>query len=460
MYISPINKDLFSMAWRTLPLKRPPFFLSRIVLTALTCGSVYVGLAQIQGPQIPQFPTPGGTAPANQNQNNPNQGLQQYQQDMMHQADRKKQLDEMYREIRGTDAKAIKYQFPSLSAKSGTTFYKQALDSILLMLRGVRPLDLGRAVFFTENAYYDNHVKYTDFDRAIKTIAAACRQQPKEKKHSEQEDNTTKILALYHFFSDTTYFNDPVSKKKIKHLPFYYDFEDYLGIKDWSKMFVTKLLAQGSGQCHSLPMLFLVCCQELGAKAYLSFSPDHCFIRFVDSRGRMRNIELTNGRFTTDAWILGSGYVKGEALKSRIYLDTLDTRKVVAQCVEDLVTGYTAKFGYDDFVLKAIDSSLYYFPNNINAVKVKADYYSLLFNYIAEQYGKPTLTRLLQDPRAKEIYAKRNEMYDWIDNSGYTDMPSDAYQNWLMSVNEMKQTQEDQKMRKELGDRVNLMKEK
>jgi len=448
------------MAWENLLLNRPPFFISRIVLTVMTCGSVYVGLAQIQGPQIPQFPTPGGTAPANQNQNNPNQGLQLHQQDMIRQAERKKQLDDMYREIRGSGGKTIQYQFPSLSAKPGNIYYKQALDSILMMLQGIRPLDLSRAVFFTENAYYGNHVKYSDFDRAIKTIAAACRQQVKEKKSSAPVDNTTKIMALYHFFSDTTFYNDPISKKKIRHLPFYYDFEDYLCMKDWSKMFVTKLLAQGSGQCHSLPMLFLVCCQELGAKAYLSFSPDHCFIRFVDSRGRLRNIELTNGRFTTDAWILGSGYVKGEALKNRIYLDTLDTRKVVAQCVEDLVTGYTAKFGYDDFVLRAIDSSLHYFPSNINAMKVKSDYYSLLLNYIAEQYGKPTLSRLLQDARAKEIYVKRNEMYDWIDNSGYTDMPSDAYQNWLMPVNEMKQKQEDQKMRKELGDRVNLMKEK
>lgn len=371
----------------------------------------------------------------------------------------REEIMQILQEAKTPDVKPIQYSFPPLFSKPGATHYLQAFDSILSMLQKKQPLSVKRAVFLTENAYYENKIKFSEFDQAIKAIAATCRQMIRSQGYPA-DNNLVKVMTLFQFFTDTTFVINPVNGKKTKHSPFTYDFEDYGGYKDWTKMFVTNVLSKGSGQCHSLPMLFLVCCEELGAKAYLSFSPNHTFIRYSDNSGRLRNIELTNGRLTSDSWILGSGYIKSEALKSKIYLDTLDTKRVVAQCLEDLAMGYTVKYGYDDFVLKVLDTSLAYYPNNINTILLKSNYYTYLFNYIATQKGKPTLEKILLDNRAKVVYDKRNELYEWEDNNGFAEMPAEAYQNWLKSVNDMKQMQQDKILKSEMSGSVNLMQQK
>jgi hypothetical protein len=54
-----------------------------------------------------------------------------------------------------------------------------------------------------------------------------------------------------------------------------YDFEDLMGQKDRSKMFVTKLLDTNTGNCHSLPFIFKILSNEMkissciGAKSCL-----------------------------------------------------------------------------------------------------------------------------------------------------------------------------------------------
>jgi hypothetical protein len=39
----------------------------------------------------------------------------------------------------------------------------------------------------------------------------------------------------------------------LENYPFVYDFEDAIGRNDWTKMFVSKLLEEHNGNCHSLP---------------------------------------------------------------------------------------------------------------------------------------------------------------------------------------------------------------
>ena len=46
--------------------------------------------------------------------------------------------------------------------------------------------------------------------------------------------------------------------KRVPIASFGYDFEDYRGQQDYTKMFVSKALATGKGQCHSLPLVYLV----------------------------------------------------------------------------------------------------------------------------------------------------------------------------------------------------------
>jgi hypothetical protein len=83
-----------------------------------------------------------------------------------------------------------------------------------------------------------------------------------------------------------------------------------MGHKDLTKTFVTKLLVQNSGQCHSMPLLYLMMAQELGTEAYLSYSPSHSYVMFKDNKSRWNNLELTNGKLITEAAILGSGFIR------------------------------------------------------------------------------------------------------------------------------------------------------
>jgi hypothetical protein len=51
---------------------------------------------------------------------------------------------------------------------------------------------------------------------------------------------------------------------------------------------------------------------------------------------------------------------------------------------------------------------------------------------------------LYKYPKAIEIYNKRNEIYQTIDDLGYAEMPEKEYQKWLKSVGEQAKKQENQ----------------
>jgi hypothetical protein len=69
-----------------------------------------------------------------------------------------------------------------------------------------------------------------------------------------------------------TYLKEPNALNN--HQPYAYDFEDFSGQKDFSKMFVTKLLRTKKGNCLSFPLLYEILCDELGAKSYLALAPN------------------------------------------------------------------------------------------------------------------------------------------------------------------------------------------
>jgi hypothetical protein len=176
----------------------------------------------------------------------------------------------------------------------------------------------------------------------------------------------------------------------------------------------------------------------MGTEAFLSYSPSHSYVKIRDKYNRWYNLELTNGLITSDAAVVESGYVKSEALLNKIYLDTIGIKKVVASTLVDLAQGYKNRYGYDDFVLQCAEKSLEYFPTNTFAMQLKSDYLTIRFDYVAWQYGRPTLEVLQKDPKAMEIFAERNGMYSKLDNSGFEQMPPDKYQDWLKSLTKEK----------------------
>lgn len=379
----------------------------------------------------------------NQLISNPNRQLDIYEQDRR---ELQKQNSELYKNlyVDSDYNDEIQYDLPSHTNISGTEYFRKASEKLNRMLSGAEPLNLKQAIFTIENAYFADKLDYQRFDKEIQDLITIAKLKAAQDGYNWKNQQTRNIM-LFRVMADTLKVKLPSQESNITSYPMQYDFEDYTGKQNWSKMFVTKLLSSKSGQCHSLPLLYLILCEETGTQANLAFSPSHTYAKFKDQSGNWHNLELTNGRIVSDAFILGSGYITAEALKNRIYMVPLSKEQTIAQCLADLAKEYTKKYGYDDFVSRCVDTTLKYDTTNIFARQVKSDYQSLRFDYVVNQVGRPSPDILkMRYPKIYQLLEERNKSYQIIDESGYQEMPEQAYEEWLNSVNKEKEKQEHQ----------------
>jgi hypothetical protein len=331
------------------------------------------------------------------------------------------------------------YRLTTKSSKAKIEYYKAFNELNTMLAKG--NLDLKRAVFLVEHSY-DTTLSYDHFKKQINKLVEIIGLKMKQDRIAPT-NNAGEIMILFKFMADTMTVHYPATERRITTYPKTYDFEDFYGMHDYSKMFVTKLIRTGSGQCHSLPLLFLILAQEIGAKAYLSVSPEHFYIKFIDHLGNLQNIELTNQMFTTDQFIMQSGYVKAPAIKNKVYMDTLGTREVILEQFNDLSNSYARQFGYDEFAIICGDQVLTEQPNNIRGYMQIANYYNTLaariqYDYKFKGWGQKEFD---QDPEAKDIFYTAIKLNETIDNLGFAEMPPDVYVNWLRMLNneDMKQ---------------------
>jgi len=120
-------------------------------------------------------------------------------------------------------------------------------------------------------------------------------------------------------------------------------------------------------------------------------------------------------------------------------------KEVIAECLNDLASNYVHDYGYDGFVAQCADSALKYAPNSLRSMSLKADYLTEQFEYVVNQVGRPLSDSLkIHYPKIYKILEERNRTYRWMDESGYKEMPEEAYQKWLNFVDREKKKQEHQ----------------
>lgn len=332
------------------------------------------------------------------------------------------------------------YNLPSLSGKSGTQAYYDAFDKLSSL--DSDNYSITEANFIVENAFYDGKQNFQSFKAAIQKTAKQVLQKMKSDK-LDIEDNTLKNITLFKHFS-----------KNYK-----YDFDDYLGAKDWSKMFTTKLMKTGKGQCHSMPLLYLMVAEQMGTQASLATAPNHTYIKFLDSEDQWQNIELTNGIFTTNSMILESGYIGSEALQNNIYMNSLSKKELISQFYADLANGYIHKYGMDEFVGKTLEKSLEYYPNNMYANLLKSMYQQTRFKYVTDNLGiknaenPQELQNIRYFPKAVELLQETKAQFDRIDNLGFKFMSSSAYSEWLGNMGREANRQQSE----EIAERIKQM---
>ena len=357
------------------------------------------------------------------------------------------QMREIYADINQSKSN-INFDLPSLSNKVGTEYYRQVFDEMLTL--NIENYSIKDVNFEIENAYFENKLQKEQFDKTIKQIAEFILAKMKEL-NFDTESNSAKNFMLFKYFTETT----QVKGFKEKHFPIKYDFEDYWGQINWSKMFVTKLLKTNTGQCHSMPLLYLTLAEQIGAVAYLSQSPNHSYIKFQDEKGKWYNLELTNGMFTVSSFILNNGFIRSEAIQNNIYMQNMTKKELLSQFYTDLASGYIHKFGYDEFVEKVTNKALELNPNSITANMNKANLNTEHLKYVVKLLGidptnQQSREEILNYPQAVEILRNMHKQYAVIDDLGFQQMPAEAYEKWLGSLQTTKNKQDNEKEKEQL----------
>lgn len=309
--------------------------------------------------------------------------------------EREQHLKEIYNEI-GANNRGVQYTFLSFGSDKRTVAYYQAFKK----LKAMDPDDFSIkvATFIIEDAFYENQMDKGEFDRTISNIGNFISDAMREQGLGP-ENNLTKNLSIYQFIADTLTVNGK------PHHPYTYDFDDYMGRENWDNMFVSKLLYEGSGQCNSMPRLYLILAEELKAESYLAFAPNHSFIRFKNHIGEWYNAELTSGAIMSDIFMLDSGFMKAETVQNGNYTKALNEKESLALLLIDLAQGYQRRSPYNDgaFILQSCSTALEYYPNLINAILLRLETTKMGLERMAEERGIP-LEKVFDEPKAKEIW--------------------------------------------------------
>jgi hypothetical protein len=320
---------------------------------------------------------------------------------------------------------------------SSKVCFEKALDKLLLMLDNREQPDFKKAVFISENAYYNDSMDYASFNRQIQFLIVLAKEVISTDSiiYNDKDKDKIKVFgAVFKLMTDTTY--KVLDSLMIINKPFTYDFDDIWGIHDWSKMFVTKLLNEGNGNCHSMPFLYKILCHELGVEAYLALAPNHIYIKCHSNKWGWYNTELTSSIFPVDSWLMASGYIHLSAIQNGIYMDTLSLKESIAFCLFDLAKGYERKFGVGDgrFILKCCDSVLKYYPNFINALLLRAETKRKVIFKEMEKHQVKTPQDIFYISGIKTMYDEMETTYTRIHQLGYRQMPEEMYIQWISSL--------------------------
>ncbi len=301
-------------------------------------------------------------------------------------------------------------------------YYWDAYSKLQAMLNGQQKASFKNAVFITENAWYDNRLSYNNYNNYIQTLASVCKAWKKANPLLKYYDDDSIRIALsgavYKAMTDTL----KDEKGKIISVPYSYNFNDAFADKYWADRFVTNLMETHKGNCHSLPFLYKIVAEELNVPAYLSFMPEHIYIKQYSKQYNWYNTELTSKSFPVDAWLMASGYVSTASIVSGIYMDTLSLKQSIAVCVNDLAKGYAREIGNKDgvsglqdlqFVVNCCNLGLTYYPNYAELLLLKAE----------------TLKKL-----GKDHYDEMEKTYSDLAALDYREIPDAMYYRWMSSL--------------------------
>jgi len=450
----------------------------------LTVFSTMDGFAQIQTPQTPTFGgfqqvTPGQSYPTQNNNYNQQQNtnpygaaLQPKNADRMIQYNHKKDNEDILNEIKNEPGysnpsagnnfnqltpemrmeremvntlREVEYYSSELNEAqyyyspkylNDLPNYTKAKQKLKDMLEGKIPLSIKDAYYFSEAAYGNLQLSYEEYNKVIQDNANFIKQWLVENGYNPKDPEALH-LGIQKFLSDTLYIGnnnpDNLSLSKQAHVPYYYDYIDYTSAEDRRNYFVTKTLATGTGQCHTLPTTYLILAEALGVKVYLSYNPVHSFIQYKNNKGTMLNYETTVDRFLPDQFYLETLPTMAKAKKNKIYMNSLNKKQNVATVMIDLAVNFVQEHWLSDkkFIKECMNTASPYFPeqgfintaNNYLNKRIYAD----TFNKKVKEKGIKNISDIEKYPDVLQAYNNYRSYMEKVSSLGIQDFPESEY---------------------------------
>lgn len=335
------------------------------------------------------------------------------------------------------------------SVSTDAAFYS-AYSALKNMLEGKDSLNYEKAVFLTENAYYNNYIEYDAFSRVldfhtviIKAIAENARKENQEKYKSLKlyEQKTLNLnatnWAIYKYITDTTSIvgNEVIFSK----MPFNYTTQDPYGSNNWQNTQILNLLAskEQQGNCYALAILFKIFSDRLQSDARLTVAPHHIYIQNRNTKGDFKNVELTTKTFPGDGSIQTLTYTTHELIMNGMSQRMLSDKNAIALNLIYLAKGFEHKFkdNTNDFLLKCADLAFKYDSLSLNALLLKAE---VTENRLLATMKKNKITTVSQarvNLQVQKLVTSYEKQLNNLYKIGYREIPKDIEQI-LLSANQ------------------------
>lgn len=317
------------------------------------------------------------------------------------------------------------------------TNYQNSFQKLKDMLEGKTPLSITDALYYKESAYGNLHLSYKEYKQNIAQSADFMRKWMQQ--NNKNPNNPEAIhLAIQKFMGDELSItvlepdNKNLKPKKIIHKPFMYDFIDYKAEKDLRNYFVTKTLATGSGQCHTLPCAYIVFSEAMGVNASISFVHQHSFVKYKNSNGTIENYEPTVDWHMSDNDYMEDVPVMAEAIKNKMYLQALTKKQMIASFMIDLAYNFHREHWTKDgkFMNECIDYAMKYFTNGEGHREGLLLKNLVLASQLDIALYKNNITDLKDVNKTQEtakLYEAYRKSSDKIDSLGIQDFPENIY---------------------------------
>ncbi|HYI38707.1 MAG TPA: transglutaminase family protein [Allosphingosinicella sp.] len=173
--------------------------------------------------------------------------------------------------------------------------------------------------------------------------------------------------------------------------PFTYDLKDPLGRQVRSKMLSTYVRTR-TGNCVSMPVLFLIVADRIGLKVRLAAAPLHLFVRYTDAAGVEHNLEATSGGNEAPIETYRRNLpMTDRAIQTGLYMRALSKRETVAQMAASVLDHLMAERRYQE-AAEVADAILAANPRDAYAlVKKGSAMAGLMKAEFVDQYPRPAL---------------------------------------------------------------------